>query len=361
MNFFKSFFKILNTKYDCVFFSESQFYQKYYITLLNKLDQTDLKVCYLTSDKLDKPELKNTDIIFIGTGFFRMLILQIIQCNNFFLTLTDLGNHFIKSKRVKKYTYIFHAAVSTHKQYTENAFNNYDEIYCLGEFHKKELEYFETMKNLKKKKLVEVGYFYFDYLISKKKDFIDNKTVLIAPSWNYNNRNFLTEYFQDLVENIFEYTDYNIIFRPHPEHLKRNKDQINSIKSKYKLNNKFQIDLDKDNFNSCNKSSFLISDESGIIIEYLFVFNKPTLCFDKYRKIHSVVFSEIPFKAIEDEIKDKFAFSVNEPDFKNIKNYIDSSIKKYKENENEIDIFFKKNFYQDASTKALDYILKNQT
>ena len=69
------------------------------------------------------------------------------------MTLTDLNNHELKrSLYCKKYAYIFHSLVSTHKTYNKNAFNNYDIIFSNGEYQKNELLRLEEINISKKKK-----------------------------------------------------------------------------------------------------------------------------------------------------------------------------------------------------------------
>ena len=106
----------------------------------------------------------------------------IIKADFFFLTLTDLDNHFIKkTKNIKKYIYYFHAPVSTFKNYTETAFDNYDIILCNGKFHVQEIRKREELKNLPAKKLINTGYFYFDYLSEKISKAQNPNDILLAP------------------------------------------------------------------------------------------------------------------------------------------------------------------------------------
>ena len=59
------------------------------------------------------------------------------------------------------------ALVSTTRIYTSTAFDNYDTILCNGEYQIKEIELREELDNLKEKKLIKSGFFYFDYLKEK--------------------------------------------------------------------------------------------------------------------------------------------------------------------------------------------------
>ena len=121
------------------------------------------------------------------------------------LTLTDLGNHFIKkTKNIEKYIYYFHSPISTIKSYTPKAFDNFDIIMCNGKFQIKEIEIRQNIKNLSKKKLIPTGYFYFDYLMENSKNDIQCEEILIAPSWNKNEKNFINENFLDLIDTLLK-------------------------------------------------------------------------------------------------------------------------------------------------------------
>ena len=82
---------------------------------------------------------------------------------------------------------------------------------------------FDNLSRGNKKRIVNTGYFYFDYLKEKFNYKEIHQEVLIAPSWNYSQNNFLNENFIDLI-NVLLKKGEKVIFRPHPEHLKRVKD-----------------------------------------------------------------------------------------------------------------------------------------
>ena len=62
-----------------------------------------------------------------------------------------------------------------------------------------------------------------------------------------------------------------MILRPHSEHFKRSKNQIQNL-TKYFKKNLFKIDDNSSNIPSMEKSELLISDNSSIFSEYLFAF-----------------------------------------------------------------------------------------
>ena len=70
-----SLFYLLNNKFEYVFFSESQHYQKFYSSFINELIVNDKNLVYLSSETKDKVIHKNIKNLYIGSGFTRNLIL----------------------------------------------------------------------------------------------------------------------------------------------------------------------------------------------------------------------------------------------------------------------------------------------
>ena len=141
-------------------------------------DKENISVIYLTSDIKDNVKISDKiKPVFIGSGFFRILIFMFIKCEMVIMTLTDLDIHEIKkSKNCKNYVYIFHALVSTHKCYTHTAFDNFDIILSNGEYQEKELRLCEKLFNLKEKKIYNTGYLYLEKLLEERKQFIQENT-----------------------------------------------------------------------------------------------------------------------------------------------------------------------------------------
>ena len=178
-----------------IFYSEGKSYQKYAYIILNVLTKRfPNQIWYVSSDENDFIEDLNINNLFIGKDLLMEYFFLTIKAENLILTLTDLNNHQVKkTKNINNYIYYFHAPGSTSKVYTETAFDNYDTILCNGDYQINEIRKREKSKKLKKKNLVKSGYFYFDYL----KDKIDNQVIadeiLIAPSWNYNQKEFINK------------------------------------------------------------------------------------------------------------------------------------------------------------------------
>ena len=364
LNEIKLFFLLLdiltnfkNTKPKFVFFSENKSYQKYSMPIIDTLcSKYSGPIYYFSIDKEDKinnNKVKNYFINPLLTNYFFRNISSI----NMFLTVTDLGNHFIKkTKNINKYIYYFHAAVSTTKNYTPKAFDNYDVILCNGQFQIDEIRFRENLKNLNKKKLIPSGYFYFDYLIQNINHNINSDQILIAPSWNKEKKNFINENFFELIEILIK-KKYKVIFRPHPENLKRSKNILNEIKNKYSGEN-FLFDTDANNIKSLEKARCLITDSSGIALEYMITLKRPVLYLNEFDKIHNSEFHDyVNLKTIDHKIKENFGYMFTKKDFNEfdviIKNSEENLIKKL----SELDNLIHNTYFNYGNTK--EYLYSN--
>lgn len=141
-----------NVKPKFIFFSENKSYQKYSKPIIEAiLSKYPQQIYYFSIQKDDIIENKKITNFFVNP-FLLKFFFNNVKAENMFLTLTDLGNHFIKkTKNIEKYIYYFHSPISTIKSYTPKAFDNYDIIMCNGKFQINEIETRETLKNLPKK------------------------------------------------------------------------------------------------------------------------------------------------------------------------------------------------------------------
>ena len=363
LNSIKNFFKIFNEinsinniRPKFIFYSEGKSYLKYGYLLIKYLSTKYPGKVYYVSSEIDD-RIENLDVInlYIGQGFLLQYFFKSVKTDNLFMTLTDLDNNIVKKNNfVKNYIYFFHGAVSTTRVYTLSAFDNYDTILCNGEYQITEIRLREKIGNLKPKKLINNGFFYFDYL--KNKINLPNKSdeILVAPSWNKNRLNFFNEDFEEIITNLL-IKDFKVRFRPHPETLKRAESLMKLYKEKFESPN-FIFDDNSENLESLNKAKFLITDNSGISIEYMMIFKKPVIFYSDFDKIHNVDFKIYNnLEPLEDKIKKKFGYEFNKHEIKNIDHIIDMALKNF--DKQEIDNFLVRNFYNYG--KTIEYFEKN--
>ena len=342
---------IKNKKKKFVFFSEHKSYQKYSLPIIDTIcSKFNDQVYYYSIDKNDK--IKNSDVC---NHYINPLLINYffknIKTTNMFLTLTDLGNNFIKkTKNIDNYIYYFHSPVSTTKNYTPKAFDNYDVILCNGQFQIDEIKSREYLKKLSKKILIPSGYFYFDYLIENINLNITPNEILVAPSWNKNLKNSINENFIELVDILLK-KKFNVTFRPHPEHYKRSKKTLEYIKKKFLYEN-FKFDESKNNIKSMEKAKCLITDSSGISIEYMICTKRPVLYLDESDKIHNSEFNDYSnFKTIDHLIKENFGYLFKKKDFYQIDIIIDNADKNFYKNLSKLNKVVKDSFFNFGNTK----------
>ena len=149
------------------------------------------QICYLTSAK-DDPILKNKNknirAFYIGDSeitklkFFLELKARILV-----MTMPDLETFHIKRSKVYPvhYVHILHSVHSTHYAYRNTAFDNFDTIFCTGNYQIAEIQEREKKFNLKKKELVKIGHGTLDSLINEvqntniKRNTSNNKLILM--------------------------------------------------------------------------------------------------------------------------------------------------------------------------------------
>ena len=334
-----------------LFFSENKTYQKYTYLLIEALvKKYPNEVYYVSADINDKINNIGVRNIFIGKGFLMNIFFLIIRAQNIYLTVTDLGNHAVKkTKNVDNYVYYFHSPLSTSKIYTETAFDNYDVILCNGDYHFNEIRKRESQKKIKKKKLIKTGYFYFDYLKDRINNQVEANEILIAPSWNYNQKNFINENLEEIIRSVLK-KGYNVKFRPHPENFKRSMNIINSFKKNFS-NEKFILDENTENINSMENAKCLITDNSGIAIEFLLLFKKPVLYFEDIDKVHNTKFNEYnDLVTMDQKVKKTFGYIFKKEDIKDLDTIINKSISDFRNKDAEINDFINNNFYNYGMT-----------
>ena len=354
---FQSINKVNLSRHKIVFYSENKAYQKYAYNLIEYFSKKfPGKVYYISSDKYDR--IKELDIInvHIKSYFLLHYLFLNIKADNLFLTVTDLDNSTLKkNKNVKNYIYYFHGAVSTTKVFREKAFDNYDTILCNGNYHIDEIRQRESIEKLNKKNLIRSGYLYFDFLKSRINNSTNNQSeVLIAPSWNKNKKNFINQDFEKIKKKLLE-CNHKVRFRPHPETIKRFP-KIKTIYNDLFKTQNFIFDDNPDNFESMQRAQCLITENSGISIEFLLIFKKPVFFYTDSEKIHNPKFNMYQYlNTMEDTVKNKFGHQFNYDQISNINNIIKSSAENF--DTSDIDNFMNENFYNYKNT--IDYIDKN--
>jgi YidC/Oxa1 family membrane protein insertase len=371
LNELKRFESLELREHQIVFYSENKNSLFIFESLINELTNNhDYNICYVTSDK-DAPvfDISNKKIksFCIGEGIARTKFFLNLKAKILITTMPDLETFYIKRSKIYPvhYAYFFHAMVSTHLVYRKNAFDHFDSIFCVGEYQINEIRNAEKIYNLKPKNLIRCGYSHLDNLMKKyeikydkiKKMKRNQTQILLAPSWGKNG--LFETVIEDLIDILLS-SEYRVVLRPHPMTLKLSQKKVVNIEKKFSNSPNFKLESDLSNFDSFLFSHVMISDWSGVALEFAFAFEKPILYIDVPKKIQNPDYKDIPEIPIEVRIREKIGKIVLPSEIKNVPKEIENLIQKSLETKGEIIKIRDNEIFNIGSSdkKAAEYIIK---
>ncbi len=216
---------------------------------------------------------------FIGEGNKAFTRLNFLEADVCLMTTPGLDVYQLKRSRgVKHYSHVLHA-VDDATSYRLFGLDYFDSVLLSGEYQKDHIRLLEQKRGIKEKDLVVVGCPYLDVLqekvsaLSTKNQ--DEITVLVAPSWGKSG--ILSRYGTTLLDRLVE-TGFQIIVRPHPQSRQSEKHVLDELTNRYAENKKnLSWDYSTENLHSLSSSDIMISDFSGVIFDYTFLFDRPFL------------------------------------------------------------------------------------
>ena len=283
---FYSFFindRFKNTrKKTLVFYSEGSQYWTTFKPVLDSLRNLGISYTYLSSDKKD-PGLDfkgiDSESMFIGNGRFAIMSLNFLKAEILVTTTPQLDvMHLKRSKTVDYFIHIVHAPIDVFK-YNPYAFDFFDCVMCSGQHQIDHLRLIEKVRNMPSKKLLKTGLIYFDELLERKEARLKNSktTILVAPTWGVNG--LLNKVGSKALE-LLLLEGYEVILRPHPQSLISEIELIEKVEKECADYNRLIIDKTSDGQNSMQQSDILVSDASGIIFDFAFIYEKPVIAFN---------------------------------------------------------------------------------
>ena len=318
-----------------VFYSEDISSFVHFEQIIHELtEKMGCQICYVTSAK-DDPILtsqnKRIKAFYIGLGAIRTKFFMELKAEVLVMTMPNLETYFIKRSKVYPvhYVYVFHSMVSTHTIYRKGAFDHFDSIFCVGPHHVEEISATESVYDLKHKNLVKYGYGLLDNLQTNKS--MKNqqrctedgkKKILVAPSWGKNG--LLETKGLELVKILLD-GGYHVTVRPHPMTIRKWSKTIKAIENEFKSNANFEIEKDVSTFESLYSAYGLISDWSGIAIEYAFACELPVLYIDGSPKINNSSYDKISCEALEITIRNLIGKVISPNELESLPKIIEST------------------------------------
>ena len=356
--------EVCNNQGKIVIYSEGKQYWNVFKAVLDEFEARGKDVIYLTATEDDpfyNQKYEHIEGKVVGEGNKAYIKLAFLDADLCLMTTPNLEVYQLKrSKKVKHYSHLVHAprCVSLLELF---ALDYYDSVLVNGKFQEKYIRQLEKQRKLKAKDIEVVGLTYLDEL-KKKLDKLEVKkgekfTVLLAPTWGENA--LLKRYGTKLVDELVKKQDWDIILRPHPQSYIVEKDMLEKLKEKYSNNKNLSWDKEPDNIISMSKADVLITDFSGIIYDWAFLFNKPFLYSNQGFNKDITDAGDLDMPVWDFEIVKKMGEELTKDSIKDITSIIEKLNKKDSKAIQEIsDIVWENK--GNAAKSVVDYLLKKQ-
>ena len=271
------------------FFSENNFIYEYLEPFIkNKLKKH--KIIIISFQKLEKTYLDKSNIFLFKTKIIQELVFLTLKLKYLYSSTPDLNYTIFKKSKFSncKYIYLSHTPVSMTLIYKANSFNHFNAIQVTNDYQYKE------MIEIKEKNNLKIKIFKSKYLfvreqqkkISSKKFKYD---VLVAPSWN---SNFYKTDCHSILINLLKKKGLSFKFRPHPMSYKKEEISKKNLKD-------LNVVVDEDRIISFQNYNFIISDWSGIFIEYSLIYKKKAFLINTPKKMVNKNYDIFDNKPIE--------------------------------------------------------------
>lgn len=269
---------IANNNIAFVIYSDSKRYWNVFKPICDEFENRKVNVSYYSQSQDDpafKEDYKYVNREFIGEGNKGIMKMNLLNADIVLSTTPSLDVYqWKRSKSVKYYVHIPHSCGNL-TLYRMFGIDYYDAIYVSGSFQIDQVRQLEKLWNESSKDVKLVGLTYFDTMKNRldKAEKYHNEipVVLLAPSWGSNS--ILNKYGEKFIDALIN-TGYKVVIRPHPQSYTSEAKMLERLMKKYP---NIEWNKDNDNFDILNKSDILISDFSGVIYDYAFVFNKPVI------------------------------------------------------------------------------------
>jgi YidC/Oxa1 family membrane protein insertase len=232
------------------------------------------------------------------------------------MTAPDINNGPIKrAPDSVHHTYVFHAIASTHQSYRLGAFDSYDSLLCIGPYQIAEIRKTEEIYRLKKKELLLTGYplleriynEHQEYKKTKQNTLEQNPYCVIAPTWGPSS--ILETCIHQLIQALAN-SKFRVLLRPHPEFVKRFPKKVEAIQKSVLKTKNITMQSDLSTLQILHEADLLITDHSGISMEYFLATERPVLFIDTPTRIDNSDVSRIGLEPIENTYRNRLGMSL---------------------------------------------------
>jgi hypothetical protein len=271
---------------DIVFHSEGGRYWQVFQPVLESMELKEIPYAYVTPDPHDPAIewLKGRSfgkIVQPGNEMITISWLNRITTKIVVSTTPNLDVYMWKrSKHVQRYVHLFHSPTSV-DFYEKYALSFYDTILTVGEFQECGINQLDDARGLPRKKLYRAGLSYYDYMLAEISALNratitrpDTPCVLYAPSWGH--RSSMIRQGEKILTSLIS-SGIRVVFRPHPQSFISDKEVLDDILACFRDDPLFSVDSNRTAIVSMSEADLMITDFSGVLFDYAFLFSKPII------------------------------------------------------------------------------------
>lgn len=189
------------------------------------------------------------------------------------------GYPLARSPNVARMVHVFHDPLADVSTYMKGSLDHYDDVFLPGTFSEAPIRALEQKRGLKKKTMHMCGLPYLDGYVSRlgsiKQEPVPGgkKAVIIASSWG--NKGILRVYGCDYVRDLIA-AGFKVIVRPHPQSYNSERQFIEEVEKKVKSWGA-EWDRNPDGLSSLARADVMVSDTSGVRLDYAYLFARPVI------------------------------------------------------------------------------------
>jgi hypothetical protein len=356
---------VSKTRHSFVIYNEGNQYWNVFRPALGAFEKRGIPVLYLTSAE-DDPFFSTTWTHitgeYIGTGNRAFARLNLLEADVVLMTTPGLEVYQLKrSRAVKHYAHILHDTGDA-TCYRLFGIDWFDSILLSGDYQKNDIRKLEEIRGLKQKELVVVGSAYLDVYREKIKNLSREEnhvfTVLVSPSWGEGS--LLNTFGERLLDPLVK-TSWRIIVRPHPQSKDSEKDMLVKLEDRYRGADNLIWDYAAENLKTLGVSDVMISDFSGIIFDYIFLFDKPVIYTNAFFTIEKYDASDLDHLPWRFEVVKSFGKELQESDLERLPDIIrESTVDKQAALARQEAKQIAWQFIGDAGERTVDFLIAKQ-
>ncbi len=317
-------------KLPLVIFSDDKRYWQVFEPVCRELDSRGMDAVYMTASP-DDPGLNNhyahIRAEFIGENNKAFAKLNLLNACIVLSTTPGLDVYqWKRSKYVDHYVHMLHGPNEI-AGYRMFGIDYYDALLLSGEYQERDARNLEKLRHLPSKEIVMIGIPYMDEMVKRLREAPElpahERTVLLAPTWGESS--IFSRFGERIIQALVD-TGYRIIIRPHPQSFTSEAAMMDELMKKYPDSDRLSWNGDTDNFEVLRQSDILISDFSGVTLEYAFVYDGPVIYADtEYDSSpYDVWWLDTPFWTLE--ALSRIGMKLTEDSLPGLKDMIDECI-----------------------------------